>query len=56
MYWEPPAFKRGEQSDGTYTTDIRMQHHDYVQLLKIMVMIIIKMNEELTLRSEMNMK
>jgi len=32
-----------------YTTDVNQQEHDYINLLKIMVIVILKINEEFCL-------
>lgn len=37
---------RNRYLHGTYPIDIQQQHMDYVELLKIMVLIIIKINDE----------
>ena len=41
---------RNKYVHGTYSLDIKKQETDYLELLKIMVLIIIKINEEFCLR------
>ncbi|MCC8061577.1 MAG: hypothetical protein LIO81_12215 [Clostridiales bacterium] len=43
---------RNKYLHGTYTTNVEMQQNDYIELLKIMVMLIIKMNEEFIIREK----
>jgi hypothetical protein len=45
---------RNKYAHSTYPTDEKVQFADYIRLLKIMILVVTKMNEEFCLREEVN--
>ena len=41
---------RNKYIHGTHSTDEKVQKNDYIELLKLMILIIVKINEEFCLR------
>lgn len=43
---------RNKYSHGTYPSDVNQQMHDYIELLKVMLMVIMRINEELVIAAD----